>query len=143
MSHNGFGPMPQVEVEAGAKDDGAADAGQWHLRLVDDLPGRPAPDQSAPAPTRHDDAVRQAEAALAALESAHWQSEHDLADAEAAIEVAEDRVDWLDSQRIEARREKVTAEQRLARARSAQRDAIRAVAQARRRLDEALRDPDR
>jgi hypothetical protein len=143
MSHNGFGPMPQVEVEAGAKEDGAADAGQWHLRLVDDLPGRLAPDQSAPAPTRHDDAVRQAEAALAALESAHWQSEHDLADAEAALEATEDRIDWLDSQRIEARREKVTAEQRLALARSTQRDAIRAVAEARRRLDEALGDLDR
>jgi hypothetical protein len=143
MSHNGFGPMPQVEVEAGAKEDGATDAGQWHLRLVDDLPGTLAPDQSAPAPTRHDDAVRQAEAALAALESAHWQSEHDLADAEAALEAAEDRIDWLDSQRIEVRREKVTAEQRLALARSAQRDAIRAVAEARRRLDEALRDLDR
>jgi hypothetical protein len=143
MSHNGFGPMPQVEVEAGAKEDGAADAGQWHLRLVDDLPGRLAPDQSAPAPTRHDDAVRQAEAALAALESAHWQSEHDLADAEAALEATEDRIDWLDSQRIEARREKITAEQRLALARSTQRDAIRAVAEARRRLDEALGDLDR
>jgi hypothetical protein len=143
MSHNGFGPMPQVEVEAGAKEDGATDAGQWHLRLVDDLPETLAPDQSAPAPTRHDDAVRQAEAALAALESAHWQREHDLADAEAALEAAEDRIDWLDSQRIEVRREKVTAEQRLALARSAQRDAIRAVAEARRRLDEALRDLDR
>jgi len=143
MSHNGFGPMPQVEVEPGTTDHGAADAGQWHLHLVDDLPGRFAPDQYMPAPTRHDDAVRQAEAALAALESAHWQSEHDLADAEAALEGAEERIDWLDSQRIEARREKVTAEQRLALARSAQRDAIRAVAEARRRLDEALGDLDR
>src|SRR4029453_15900521 len=92
------------EVEAGAKEDGATDAGQWHLRLVDDLPETLAPDQSAPAPTRHDDAVRQAQAALAALESAHWQREHDLADAEAALEAAEDRIDWLDSQRIEGRR---------------------------------------
>ena len=66
-----------------------------------------------------------------------------LADAEGALEAAEDRIDWLDSQRIEARRDKVTAEQRLALAQSAQRDAIRAVTEARRRLDEALRDLDR
>jgi hypothetical protein len=143
MSHNGFGPMPQVEAESGGTGNTAADAGQWHLRLVDDLPGRLSPDESAPAPTRQDDAVRQAEAELAALESAHWQSEHDLADAEAALEAAADRIDWLDSQRIEARRDKVTAEQRLALARSAQRDAIRAAAEARRRLDEALWDLDR
>jgi hypothetical protein len=142
MSHNGFGPMPQVEVEPGGAEDTAAGDGPWHLRLVDDLSGRVSPDESAPAPTRQDDAVRQAEAELAALESAHWQSEHDLADAEAAVEAAEDRIDWLDSQRIEARRDKVTAEQRLALARSAQRGAIRAVAEARHRLDEALWDLD-
>jgi hypothetical protein len=143
MSHNGFGPMPQVEVEPRGAEDTTAGDGHWHLRLVDDLSGRVSPDVSTPAPTRQQDAVRQAEAELAALESAHWQSEHDLADAEAALEAAADRIDWLDSQRIEARRDKVTAEQRLSLARSAQRDAIRAVAEARRRLDEALRDLDR
>jgi hypothetical protein len=143
MAHNGFGPMPQVEVEPDSTEDTAADARQWHLRLVADLPGRVSPEQPAPAPSRPDDAVRQAEAELAKLESAHWQSEHDLADAEAAVESAADRIDWLDSQRIDARREKVTAEQRLALARTAQRDAIRAVTEARRRLDEAIRDLDR
>ena len=143
MSHNGFGPMPQVATEIGSAEDSAADAGQWHLRLVDDPQASFTPDRSSAGPARHDDAVRQAEAELAALESAHWQSEHDLADAEAALEGAADRIDWLDSQRIEARRDKVAAEQRLALARSAQRDAIRAVAEARRRLDAALRDLDR
>src|SRR5262245_56162598 len=143
MSHNGFGPMPQVEVEPGNAEGGSADAGRWHLHLVDNLPTSFAPDPPAPAQTRHDSAVRQAEAELATLESAHWQSEHELADAESALESAVDRIDWLDSQRIEARRDKVTAEQRLALARSVQRDAIRAVAEARRRLDAALRDLDR
>jgi hypothetical protein len=142
MSHNGFGPMPQVEVPPGSTEDSAAADGRWQLRLVDDPPGRLSPDGSATVQTHRDDAVRQAEAGLAALESAHWQSEHDLADAEAALEAAADRIDWLDSQRIEARRDKVTAEQRLALARSAQRGAIRAVAEARHRLDEALWDLD-
>jgi len=79
--------------------------------------------------------VRHAEAELAAAESMHWQREQELADAEGALAAAQDRLEWLDSQRMEARREKVTAERRLTEARSAQRTAIRAVAKARRDLD--------
>jgi hypothetical protein len=165
MSHNGFGPLPQVDVPVKNEDDGpggwqlsVVDAGAW-ADLGDDLTGgglRVIPSQSGRPATDHevedgDEAeeplqtgslyarVRQAEAELAAAEAAHWQREHDLADAEAALEAARDRIDWLDSQRIEARREKVAAEQRLALVRAAQQEAVRAVAEARARLDEAKR----
>jgi hypothetical protein len=79
--------------------------------------------------------IRHAEAELAAAATRHWQSEQDLADAEGAAEAARDRLEWLDSQRMEARREKVAADRRLAEARSAQRAAIRAVSKARRDLE--------
>ena len=81
--------------------------------------------------------LRQAEEELAAAEAAHWTSEFDLADAEAAVEAAEDALNELDSRRIEARRDKVTAQRHLADARSRQRDAVNALADARRRLDTA------
>jgi hypothetical protein len=67
----------------------------------------------------------------------HWQREQELADAEAAVEAARDRLHWLDQQRMEARRDKVTAERHLSEARSAQRSAIREVAAARRLLEAA------
>ena len=81
--------------------------------------------------------LRLAEEALAAAEAAHWQSEFDLADAEAAVEAAEDAVSSLDTKRIEARRDKVTAQRHLTEAQSRQRDAVNALAEARRRLDAA------
>jgi hypothetical protein len=89
--------------------------------------------------TTSEDGVRRAEAALAAAESTHWQREHDLADAQGALDAARDRLEWLDRQRLEARREKVAAERRVAEARSAQRVAIRAAAEARRALEAAER----
>lgn len=88
--------------------------------------------------------VRRAEADLADAASAHWQREHDLAEAEAALEVVQDRLESLDQQRMQARREKVAAEQDLASARAAQRAALRAVTDARRALESAegrLRSP--
>ena len=87
--------------------------------------------------------LRRAEEELAAAESAHWQAEFELADAEGAMEAADDRVSSLDTQRIEARRDKVTAARYLAQARSQQRDAVKALAEARRRLDAARRETSR
>jgi chromosome segregation ATPase len=87
--------------------------------------------------------LRRAEEQLAAAEAAHWQSEFDLADAEAAVEAADDAVSSLDTKRIEARRDRVTAQRHLAEAQSRQRDAVNVLAEARRRLDAAERMPDR
>ncbi|HZA74078.1 MAG TPA: hypothetical protein VE476_14365, partial [Propionibacteriaceae bacterium] len=87
--------------------------------------------------------VHRAEEELAAAETAHWQAEFELADAEGAMEAADDRVSSLDTQRIEARRDKVTAQRYLTQARSQQRDAVRAVAEARRRLDAARQEAQR
>ena len=79
--------------------------------------------------------LRRAEEELAAAESTHWQREFELADAAAAVEAANDRLTWLDSQRIEARRDKVKAQGYLADAQERQREAVVALADARRRLD--------
>ena len=87
--------------------------------------------------------IRRAQEELAAAETAHWQAEFELADAEGAMEAAEDRVSSLDTQRIEARRDKVTAQRYLSQARSQQRDAVNALAEARRRLDAARRAASR
>jgi hypothetical protein len=81
--------------------------------------------------------LRLAEEALAAAEAAHWQTEFDLADAEAAVEAADDAVSLLDTKRIEARRDKVTAQRHLSEAQASQRAAVSALAEARRRLDAA------
>jgi hypothetical protein len=81
--------------------------------------------------------LRQAEEELAAAETSHWQAEFELADAEGAVEAAVDRVSSLDTQRIEARRDKVTAQRYLAEAQSRQRAAVKTLADARRRLDAA------
>ena len=96
--------------------------------------GEPAPAQTQP-PVDPAESLRRAEADLANAASAHWQREHDLAEAEAAMEEVKDRQDWLDQQRMQIRREKVTAEQHLAAARTAQRAALRAMADARRALE--------
>ena len=103
-----------------------------HLSVVDD--------DSTPAPNRESGAHRElhrAEQELAAAEAVHWQAEFELADAEGAVEAAEDRLGSLDTQRMEARRDKVTAERYLVEAESRQRDAVNALADARRRLDAA------
>jgi hypothetical protein len=95
-------------------------------------------DQSAPPPPADAaEGVRRAEAELADAASAHWQREHDLAEAEAAMQDVKDRLETLDQQRMQLRREKVTAEQDLATARAAQRAALRAVNDARRALEAA------
>ncbi len=150
LSHNGFGPRPQVDVvpPAPSADSLGSDPQEWiYLPIGDELAARrqeraastatESADESGSAIARveaeHD--LQRATADLAAAESAHWQREHDLADAEAALEAAADRLDWLDSQRIEARRERVTAENRVVEARAQQRDAVRAVADARQKLD--------
>lgn len=85
------------------------------------------------------ESLRRAEADLADAASAHWQREHDLAEAEAAMVEVKDRLESLDQQRMQLRREKVTAEQDLAAARTAQRAALRAVNDARRALEAAER----
>jgi hypothetical protein len=84
-----------------------------------------------------EEAVRRTEAEVAAAESTHWQREQELACAEAAAEAARDRLEWLDHRRMEAHREGVTAERRLAEAQSAERAADGAVAEARRVLEVA------
>ena len=97
-------------------------------------------DDSGPAPGNdlappHD--LRDAEEELVSAEASHWQAEFELADAEGAVDAAADRMNSLDTQRMEARRDKVTAQRYLAEARSRQRDAVNALADARRRLDAA------
>jgi hypothetical protein len=83
--------------------------------------------------------LRLAEEELADAEAAHWQSEFELADAEAAVESADDMLSTLDTRRIEARRDKVTAQRHLAEAQAQQRQAVNALADARQRLDAARR----
>ena len=133
--------QPAVEDELAARR--LAVAGRSTVKLVDvtgaTLAGN---DDSSPAPLRGRDAsspLRQAEEELAAAEAAHWQSEFDLADAEGAVEAADDMLNSLDTKRIEARRDKVTAQRHLAEAKSRQREAVNALADARRRLDAARR----
>lgn len=91
------------------------------------------------AATDEEQDVLRAAAELAAAESEHWQREFELADAEGAVDAARDRSEWLDSQRIQARRDRVTAERHLAEAQSAQQSAVRAVEDARRALEAAER----
>jgi hypothetical protein len=91
------------------------------------------------AATDEEQGVLRAAAELAAAESEHWQREFELADAEGAVDAARDRSEWLDSQRIQARRDRVTAERHLAEAQSAQQSAVRAVEDARRALEAAER----
>jgi hypothetical protein len=162
LSHSGFGPRPRVdvsqigstaelrplevpatpvaEIESPPVEDelAARRRAAASLRAVESvkvtesaLAADTAPEPAALRELRH------AEEQLAAAEAAHWTSEFELADSEAAVEAAEDVINELDSRRIEARRDKVTAQRHLAEARSRQRDAVNALAEARRRLEEA------
>ena len=127
---------PRVEDELAARRRVAAS--RRTLELVEVTDGALAEDQNDPAPVPEvAREVRRAEEELVAAEAAHWTSEFELADAEAAVEAAEDALNDLDSRRIEARRDKVTAQRHLAEARSRQRDAVNALAQARRRVEAA------
>jgi hypothetical protein len=169
LSHSGFGRRPRVnigEIEAAAEPQTAqvpgataelerppvpdelaarrqAVAGRWAIELVDATDRALVEnDDSSPPPKGRVEApsqLRLAEEDLAAAEAMHWQSEFDLADAEGAVEAADDRLSSLDTQRIEARRDKVTAQRHLAEAQTRQRDAVTALADARRRLDAARR----
>ena len=142
---------PPVADELQARRQRRAGGGNWTVELVEVPDGWLVEDDDAgPAPESGESGgeglreLRLAEEALAAAEAAHWQSEFDLADAEAAVEAAEDAVSSLDTKRIEARRDKVTAHRHLTEAQSRQRDAVNALAEARRRLDSArgLADKD-
>jgi hypothetical protein len=119
--------------------------GRWTVELVEVTDQTPAEDKdndSTPAPDGGQGALhelRSAEEELAAAEAAHWQSEFDLADAEAALEAADDAVSSLDTKRIEARRDRVIAQRHLAEAQSRQRGAVTALVDARRRVDTARR----
>jgi hypothetical protein len=135
--------LPPVEDELAARR--RAVAGRWSLELVDETDRTVVEDDSDRAPHGGGNAptqLRAAEEELAAAEAAHWQSEFDLADAEGAVDAADDRLSSVDTQRIEARRDKVTAQRHLAEAKSRQRDAVNALADARRRLDAARRLAD-
>jgi hypothetical protein len=168
LSHSGFGPRPRniaqlvsaaelrpvevaaeapaeidrppVEDELAARRRTVADRRAVELVEVTDKAFGKG-DGSVPAPGSAEPLreLRLAEEELAAAEAAHWQSEFDLADAEAAVETAEDALSSLDAKRMEARRGKVTAQAHLAEAQSRQRDAVNALAAARRRLDAARR----
>jgi hypothetical protein len=132
---------PPVEDELEARRQRRAVGDRWTVQLVEVTDDWLAEDDdAATAPESGGEASRElrlAEEALAAAEAAHWQSEFDLADAEAAVEAADDVVSSLDTKRIEARRDKVTAQRHLTEAQSRQRAAVSALDGARRRLDAA------
>jgi hypothetical protein len=135
----------QVEDELAARRHAVASLRVVQLAPVTDPAYVEDDDDSRPAPGNELEAghrLRQAEEELAFAEAAHWQAEFELADAEGAVEAAADRLDSLDTQRIAARRDKVTAQRYLAEARSRQRAAVRALADARRRLDAARHSTD-
>jgi multidrug resistance efflux pump len=161
LSHSGFGPRPRVNppqiassaelrpVEVTTKPAAEIEAPQVEDELAARRRTVAAGLRAVELIEVTDDAVamgddtglrpelRQAEQELAAAEAAHWTSEFDLADAEAAVEAAEDAVNELDSRRIEARRDKVTAQRHLAEASSRQREAVNRLTEARRRLEAA------
>jgi len=132
---------PPVKDELEARRQRRAVGDRWTVELVEMTDQTSVEDNELPAaPGSSQDALRElrlAQAELAAAEAAHWQSEFDLADAEAALEAADDAVSALDTRRIEARRDRVTAQRHLAEAQSRQRDAVNTLAEARRRLDAA------
>jgi hypothetical protein len=164
LSHIGFGPRPRAAVRRIAERD-AERAKEAAIHDVVETPGADVEDELAAARRRRNSGerwtvevvesadpvlatepepqvrrhLRLAEEELALAEAAHWQSEFELADAEAAVEMAEDMLSTLDTKRIEARRDKVTAQRHLAEAESRQRHAVNALADARQRLDEARR----
>lgn len=137
----------QIEIEGPAIEDELAarrrrtPPDRTAVELVEVTDRHPVvDDDSTPAPNSESGVhreLRKAEQELAAAEAVHWQAEFELADAEGAVEAAQDRLSSLDTQRMEARRDKVTAERYLAEAGSRQRDAVNALADARRRLDAA------
>ncbi|HEX6757821.1 MAG TPA: hypothetical protein VF086_05320 [Propionibacteriaceae bacterium] len=135
---------PPVEDELAARRRTVA--GRPALELVEVADPTPVESgDSVATPDTEREALRQlrrAEEELAAAEAAHWQSEFDLADAEAAVEAAEDMLSSLDAKRMEARRDKVSAHRHLAEARTRQRDAVNALADARRRLDSVRESAD-
>ena len=138
---------PLVEDELAARRGAMGRLRVVELVDVTDQSSVAGDDDSAPASAEEKEArrtLRQAEEELAAAEASHWQAEFELADAEGAVEAAVDRLSSLDTQRIEARRDRVTAQRYLAEARSQQRNAVNALAEARRRLDAArqLAQPD-
>ena len=131
---------PPVEDELEARRQRRAVGDRWTVELVEMIDQTSVEDNEAPAAGSGQEALRElrlAKADLATAEAAHWQSEFDLADAEAALEAADDAVSSLDTKRIEARRDRVTAQRHLADAQSRQRDAVDTLAEARRRLDAA------
>ena len=131
---------PSVEDELEARRQRRAVGDRWTVELVEMIDQTSVEDNEAAAAGSGQEALRElrlAKAELAAAEAAHWQSEFDLADAEAALEAADDAVSSLDTKRIEARRDRVTAQRHLADAQSRQRDAVDTLAEARRRLDAA------
>ena len=131
---------PPVEDELAARREVIGRLRVVELVEADDQSSVEGDDDSAPASAEEKEALhtlRQAEEELAAAEASHWQAEFDLADAEGAVEAAADRLSSLDTQRIEARRDRVTAQRYLTEARSRQRNAVTALAEARRRLDAA------
>jgi hypothetical protein len=164
LSHIGFGPRPRAAVRQIAERD-AERAKEAAIHDAVETPGAYIEDELAAARRRRNSGerwtvevvesadpvlatepepqvrrhLRLAEEELALAEAAHWQSEFELADAEAAVEMAEDMLSTLDTKRIEARRDKVTAQRHLAEAESRQRHAVNALADARQRLDEARR----
>src|SRR5918997_88921 len=117
-----------VEDELAARRQAVASLRVVQLSPMTD-PALVEDDDSGAAPGNELDeghALRQAEEDLAFAEAVHWQAEFELADAEGAVEAAADRLDSLDTQRIEARRDKVTAQRYLAEARSRQQAAVNA-----------------
>jgi hypothetical protein len=137
---------PPVEDELEPRRQRRVVGGRWSVELVEEADRTTLEDNDPhPAPDSGQEALRELQMAkyeLAAAEAAHWQCEFDLADAEAAVEAADDAVSSLDTKRIEARRDRVTAQRYLAEAHSRQRDAVNALAEARRRLDAVRRSAD-
>jgi hypothetical protein len=147
LTHSGFGPRPRSST----RHIEAAELQPVELRPAVAGEIREAPIEDELAARRQRGTARRTvelvpvaersliEEELAAAETAHWQSEFELADAEAAVDAADDMVSTLDTKRIEARRDRVTAQRYLAEAQSRQRDAVKVLAEARRRLDAARR----
>src|SRR4029450_11681421 len=95
--------QPPVEDELEARRQRRAAGDRWTVQLVEVADDWLAEDDAAgTAPESGGEADRElrlAEVALAAAEAAHWQSEFDLADAEAAVEAAAEGGGSLDTRR--------------------------------------------
>src|SRR6185436_3752076 len=156
LSHSGFGPRPRATVaqvrsaELRPVEVPAEAAAEMEPPPVEDelaarrrrtvarrdaidlvvVPDRPAvaDEDSQLVPTAESEALRTVRRA---------KEELAFAEAEGAVDAAEDRLNSLDTQRIEARRDKVTAQRYLAEAQARQQDAVNILAEARHRLDAA------